>query len=127
MGSGYVKDIRVEINFDEQDIVVTLRPLQRGDLFRLQAALPRDPNKPDVVLINAQALEAFEMYADLLSNKYVKDSNVIDSEGQPVPVAEWAVSAYHLPLLTRLMAKHMEKATPSNPSLSAAVPDGSSS
>lgn len=127
MGSGYVRDIRVETEFDGHKVVVVLKPIKRGDLFRLQAALPRAPDDPNKVLINSSAIEAFDLYGEMLAKKYVKEHNLVDDAGEALPVEEWAGSNYHTPLVTELMLQHMLRAVPENPSSSAAVQVGSTS
>lgn len=110
--SGYVRRIKVEVQFDGQLVHLTLKPLLRGDLFKLQGLLPErgiEHAKAD------DAMGAFDFYADQLL-KYVEEHDLVDAAGQLIPLEEWVNNSYFIPLVGQVMAAHMEKATPGNPS-----------
>lgn len=126
--SGYVKQLHLVLDFEGRKVNIKLLPMRRGDLFRLQAMLPRDPDNPDKLLLShPDAVNAFDSYASMLRDHYVKEHDLTDAAGNPLETAEWVESAYHSPLITLIMMRHMEASSPANPPSSAAVPPGSSS
>lgn len=113
--SGYVRSIEVRVPFDGQDVRVVLKPLTRGDLFQLQALLPRDKDDPNKLVVDpVSGMDAFDLYAKKLPD-YIVESNVTDNVGAEISVAEWAGSAYFIGLVTSVMLEHMGKAIPVNP------------
>jgi hypothetical protein len=106
--SRYVKQTTFRTKFDGDDVVVGLKPLEYGDLIRLEA-LTRDASK------KLSDGEAVQMYADILPRYIVSVEGLTDAAGTPITMEELCRSVYFAELIAEIGNALMTAVNPENP------------
>jgi len=123
--SSYVRSIRHEVPFDGQQVVVTLKPLEFGDLMKLRGAMPASPKTITVRGPDGEEVEVIDMgpeymlLASQLLTRYVERiEGLADAAGTAVAVDEVCRVAFFAPLVFSCVNHLIATATPPNPSKS---------
>lgn len=92
---GYVKKIERTLEFDGQQISVTLKPLLYADLLLLR----KDEQE-----------QTLAEYGPMLGRYVEHMSPITDSDGGPVTLEDIGTAAYFAPLLGMILRQHVEAA-----------------
>jgi hypothetical protein len=111
--SGYVRDIVIKRQFQEDAVTIVMRPVKFGDALKFSE-------------IETGKLSPKDMAPFLLDMKsYVKTlSGLKAHDASDVTVEELFESAYFLEFLTEVLEEWLDKSIPSNPPSAGASPNG---
>jgi len=119
--SKYIRQIKVEVDFDGDKGIAVLRPLTLSEVMRL---MPYTKGKAqDDYSRREQEAKLIETFGDMLPSILVSISGLTDADGQPITAAELR-DAYFAPVLAQLAVSAIAAAAPPNPPQPASQPGG---
>lgn len=108
----YVREVKVETEFDGDKLTATLRPLLFEDALALQS------------LAGSGEAAMLTAYGKLLSKYLIRMDPVHDADNGVVPLEELISVTYFQPLIVNLMRAHMRAAKPADPTSPVDPPEG---
>lgn len=100
--SKYIRNIKVTVTHDGDQIAATLKPLKLADVIALRSNVEKGE------------VEVLLDYAKVLPSYIVEITGIRDSDGNAMGVEAFE-DAYWMPVLTQIMQKHIEAVTPKDP------------
>jgi hypothetical protein len=99
----YVREIKAELDFDGQHVVLLLRPFEFEDLLLMQSA----GAEPQMMVT----------YGKLLPKYVISITGVKDAAGSDVPIDEIARMTFFAPIVGTAMRAHVTASQPTDPTL----------